>query len=165
MRSLILGEMVTSGGAVSIFAGNIRNAGTISANALSVDEFGRVQLIAKSNVEIEADGQVSANGTDGGAVHIESLTADTIVRGNVTTEGADGIGGDIKVLGKRVGLFDAALIDASGKHGGGEVLVGGDFQGDNPNVQNAEMTVVSRDAEIRANATAAGDGGTAIVWG
>jgi hypothetical protein len=49
-------------------------------------------------------------------------------------------------------------------NGGGTVLVGGDFQGRNPDVQNAQIAYFGPQATIRVNATSAGDGGTAIVW-
>src|SRR4030095_4352317 len=41
---------------------------------------------------------------------------------------------------------------------------GGDFQGANPDVKNAERTVVSRNATIRADSRASGDGGKVVVW-
>src|SRR6185436_3514453 len=60
---------------------------------------------------------------------------------------------------------DHAEIDASGANGGGTVLVGGGFQGRNPDIQNAQIAYFGPQATIRVNATSAGDGGTAIVWG
>ncbi len=60
--------------------------------------------------------------------------------------------------------MDHAEIDASGANGGGTVLVGGDFQGRNPDVQNAQIAYFGPQATIRVNSTSAGDGGTAIVW-
>src|SRR5690606_7341490 len=69
----------------------------------------------------------------------------------------------VKVLGDKVGLFDSAKIDVSGDAGGGEVLVGGNFQGQGVE-QNAAATYVSEDAVIDASAETAGDGGRVIVW-
>ena len=86
------------------------------------------------------------------------------VSGTVTATGNDGKGGDIQVLGNQVGLIDNAQIDASGKSGGGSILIGGDYQGKNPDVKNAETTNIGKDAVIRADATEAGDGGKVIVW-
>jgi autotransporter-associated beta strand protein len=70
----------------------------------------------------------------------------------------------VKLLGREVGLVGQASVDASGRTGGGTVLVGGGFQGQNPGIQNAEATYVGADARIAADATEAGRGGTAIVW-
>ena len=53
---------------------------------------------------------------------------------------------------------------ASGNAGGGTVLVGGDFQGKNVEVQNADKTYVGADASIRADAVTSGDGGKVVVW-
>ena len=72
-------------------------------------------------------------------------------------------GGSVSILGEHVALTDA-VVDASGDAGGGSVLVGGDFQGGNPDVQNAQRTFVAADAEIRADAVTRGDGGKVIVW-
>jgi hypothetical protein len=44
------------------------------------------------------------------------------------------------------------------------VLVGGDFQGANPAVRNAQQTVLGRDAVVWADATESGDGGRVILW-
>src|SRR5207247_9165418 len=48
--------------------------------------------------------------------------------------------------------------------GGGTVLVGGDYHGANPDVQNAQQTIIGPDGIIRADASATGDGGRVIVW-
>ena len=67
------------------------------------------------------------------------------------------------VTGRRVGVFGGKL-DASGGTGRGEILLGGDYQGLNPLVRNAERTYVSQDSIISADATVAGDGGKIINW-
>ena len=75
-----------------------------------------------------------------------------------------GQGGEISLTGERVGLFDNALLDASGATGGGSVLVGGDYHGGNPDLRNAQAAYVAADAVIRADATGRGDGGKVVVW-
>ena len=47
---------------------------------------------------------------------------------------------------------------------GGEVLIGGDFQGANPAINNARQTQVGDNAVVKANANESGDGGKVIVW-
>src|SRR6185503_7712435 len=69
----------------------------------------------------------------------------------------------VKVLGKYVGLFDKASIDASGDAGGGTVLVGGNFQGKGPEA-NATATYVGAETTIKADAINDGNGGKLIVW-
>ncbi len=41
-------------------------------------------------------------------------------------------GGSVSVLGDRVGLLESAVVDVSGSTGGGTALIGGDYQGSNP---------------------------------
>ena len=50
------------------------------------------------------------------------------------------------------------------RQGGGTVLVGGDRQGLNPDIQNARATFVGNDVVIKADALGRGDGGKVIVW-
>src|SRR5690606_13405955 len=48
---------------------------------------------------------------------------------------------------------------------GGEILIGGDYQGANAAVPNAARTLVTADAKLRADATAEhGSGGRVVVW-
>jgi hypothetical protein len=71
-------------------------------------------------------------------------------------------GGHVDVLGTTVRLA-GATVDASGRTAGGTIRVGGDYQGKNPAVPNAETTSVGPGTVLRADA-AAGTGGRVIVW-
>lgn len=75
----------------------------------------------------------------------------------------DGKGGDVEILGGHVGLMAGTHIDATGMNGGGQVLVGGDFQGQG-DIQTARMTYVDEDALIEVKAHEDGNGGRAIIW-
>ena len=107
---------------------------------------------ASKDVTLDAGSITSANGPQGGQIKIQSESGTTLVSGTVTATGNDGKGGDIQILGKQVGLFDNAQIDASGKNGGGTILIGGDYQGKNPDIPNAEATSVGKDVVIKADA-------------
>ncbi|HEY9613220.1 CHAT domain-containing protein, partial [Allocoleopsis sp.] len=72
------------------------------------------------------------------------------------------IGGEVNVLGAKVGLF-GANINASGTNGGGNVRIGGDYQGKGT-IPNALRTFVSRDSVINADALNQGNGGRVIAW-
>lgn len=80
---------------------------------------------------------------------------------DVSTTVAGAKGGNASVLGEYVGV--SGTIDASGPAGGGQILVGGNFQGAGPEA-NAVRTTITPSAELRADATQAGDGGRVIVW-
>lgn len=123
------------GDAVGIFAGTLKHSGAVQARAVTAE---------------------------GGKVVLRAL-GDNLVSGTVTAVAGDK-GGQVDVLGQRVGLLAGASIDASGARGGGQVRVGGDYQGKNADVPNAQQTHVDRAATIRADAIVQGNGGRVIVW-
>jgi filamentous hemagglutinin family protein len=82
---------------------------------------------------------------------------------DVSGTGTGQTGGDVTVTGHHVGLF-GANIDASGDAGGGTVLIGGDYQGNNAAVPNAAATYMSADSTITADAIGNSNGGKVIVW-
>ena len=84
------------------------------------------------------------------------------VGGSVDASNNAGRGGDIEVLGGRVALLDADL-NASGTAGGGQINVGGDYQGIGDRLRS-ELTYVDAGSSISVDATRSGDAGTAIVW-
>ena len=92
------------------------------------------------------------------AVPVSAGTA--IASGTLNVSGD--IGGNVNILGEKVGVI-AGKINASGINGGGNVLIGGDYQGLGT-VPNALRTAVSRDSTINADAVSNGDGGRVIVW-
>lgn len=131
-----LGNIVADAGRIGIAGAIARNSGTLDASSV-VNEGGRIFLRASQDAYVEGTGLVIATGTEGGQV---------------------------EVLGNRVAVMDQAGIDVSGTNGGGRIMVGGDYQGKNPDVQNAQITYFGPEATLKANATEVGDGGTVIVW-
>ncbi len=67
---------------------------------------------------------------------------------------------EVRVLGEKVRLYETATIDSPG----GEVLIGGDFKGLNPDVRNARAVRVDPGACINIDGTEGKDGGKAIIW-
>ena len=124
------------GNAVGIFAGTLRHSGEIQATTASL-EGGTVVLKAAGDALVLEDAKITATGTKGGKVD---------------------------VLGNRVALADQASIDVSGARGGGSIRIGGDYQGKNPDLPNAQMVYVGVDTRLKADATESGDGGRVIVW-
>lgn len=76
----------------------------------------------------------------------------------------DSLGGHAVILGDVVALVGDARVDVSGDHGGGSLLVGGDYMGRNAAVQNARFTSVDAGVILKANAELAGGGGKVVVW-
>ena len=158
-----LGDVVTNGGAAAIFAGSIRQSGHINATGFEVGADGQIRLVAKDSVEVAAQATLTADGHDGGDISVISQNGTTSIYGDVSATGSTGRGGHIEILGERVGLAGDVSIQASGNTDGGEVLVGGDFQGGNE-VQTAEQTFIGRNVTIEANAGEQGEGGKVIAW-
>lgn len=98
----------------------------------------------------------------GGRVLLSAGAGATEVGGTIRATGSTG--GRIEALGAAVTVQATATLDASGSYGGGTILVGGDYQGRNPGVQNASNTKVAAGAQLKADAGARGDGGKVIVW-
>jgi hypothetical protein len=135
-----LGTITAEAGRIGIAGVIVRNSGQINASSV-VSEGGRVFLKASQDAYVDGNGRIVTTGTKGGSV---------------------------EVLGNRVAVMDNAQIDASGtgntNAGGGKILVGGDYQGKNPDVQNANVTFFGPNATLKADAGKVGDGGTVIVW-
>jgi hypothetical protein len=140
------------------------------ADSLEVESDGDLKIVGSLQVgryfqanakTIEVAGSIVV---PSGVVRLLSTTA-TLVTGTIdVAAGEGGVGGRAEILGPVVALLESAEVNASGALGGGVVLVGGDFQGHNPNVPNAQHTFVSASSELRVDALASGQGGRVIVW-
>ncbi|MGZ5573527.1 MAG: beta strand repeat-containing protein, partial [Methylobacter sp.] len=162
-----LGQLLTEGGAINVFAGTIKHSGEINADSVEVDKQGNIRLVAQQDITLDADSKISANNSQGdaGAIHIDSKTGTTLVQGAIEAQATQtGKGGKVELLGEQVEVLDQARIDASGKNGGGQVLIGGDFQGKNLAIHNAKTTFIDQNTTIKADARTNGDGGKVIVW-
>nr|WP_236589444.1 filamentous hemagglutinin N-terminal domain-containing protein [Ramlibacter aurantiacus] len=157
---LNLGQLLADNGAVRAFAASVRHEGTIRADRLVQGADGRIVLAASGDLSLSPQSVLSATG--GGAVHLQA-GGTTRVAGLVDVRGLAGPGGEVQVLGTRVALEPGALLDASGSSGG-RILVGGDYQGANPEVANAQRVSVAEGAVLRADADVQGNGGRIIVW-
>ena len=133
-RAVNLGTL--SGDAVAMFAGTLKHSGLIQASAVS-QEGGRVVLKAQELAEV------------GGTTRAERL---------------ERLGGLFHATARETVVTAAAVIDVSGAAGGGEALIGGGWQGHDARLANATYTRVDTGAQIRADATDSGDGGTVVVW-
>jgi filamentous hemagglutinin family protein len=149
--------------------GDILNTGVVAALQRSLDgqkETGGSIMMTARNVTSDLGSVITAAGRDGGGTVQLRSGYTTELRGEISVVGASesAKGGVVQLLGERVGLLDQAKVDASGGSGGGEVLVGGDYLGKNPNVPNANAVVLAPDGKILADATSNGDGGKVILW-
>ncbi|MCP4275159.1 MAG: hypothetical protein GY779_02265, partial [Gammaproteobacteria bacterium] len=126
-------------GQVVVLGENVTHTGSIHASS-ELQRAGQIELHAQNTTELRENAVISAQATQ------------------------SGVGGEIKLLGKNLGLFDTAKVNASGANGGGEILIGGDRQGLNPSVRNAEFIYLGEEASVNADASGAGDGGKVITF-
>lgn len=112
----------------------------------------------------EASTQMSSVSSTGSVaarnVHLESTGAMT-VDGTIDTSSMHAAGGDVRVLGENVHV--AANIDTRGATHGGDVLLGGNWQGGGDE-RRATNTTVTSDAVINTSGVGAGSAGTPVVW-
>ena len=138
-QAINVGQLIAQGGSIGIYAGLVRQAGTVNANSASVDERGRIFLRGSQS---------------------------TILGKNSVTSATNSVGhgGEIIVTAPEIKIEANASVDASGQTGGGTILIGGDAHGANPNIPNAKNTRVAAGAKLKADALASGDGGKVVVW-
>ncbi|ENN7403803.1 filamentous hemagglutinin N-terminal domain-containing protein, partial [Escherichia coli] len=101
------------------------------------------------------DGNIVLDGGDSGVVHLS---------GTLHADNAAGSGGKVVVEGKNILLDKGSSISATGSQGGGEVYVGGGWQGKDSHIKNADRVVMQEGSHIDVSATQKGDGGTAVLW-
>jgi len=130
--------LLTAGAAQDLAATVINHTGVIEAQSLGAGRDGTVVLLGEQGTV-----------TVGGLIDVSS---------------AAGKGGKAVVTGERVLLDDGAHVDARGATGGGEIYVGGGWQGQDPAIKQASATVIGAGAVLDASATTRGDGGTIVAW-
>ncbi|MEW5756487.1 MAG: filamentous hemagglutinin N-terminal domain-containing protein [Pseudomonadota bacterium] len=145
---------------------DVVSSGSIDVSTTSSDQgVGRIVLLGDN---VTSSGVIKADAAHGNAGEVELHAHDTaqLTHNSVTSarSASEGNGGIVKVLGDKVGLFDQSAVDASGANGGGQVLIGGDQQGMNPLVRNANFIYLSNQSQIDANALDHGDGGKIITF-
>jgi filamentous hemagglutinin family protein len=163
-EALNLGSVLVAGGRIDIQAAIVNQQGIVRADAIGQGAAGEVRLRASQSLDIAAGSVTSANGASGGQVLLDGGAGTALVAGNVAATASAGVGGDVRLTGRHVGVLDGGSIDASGALGGGEILVGGGAHGMDTSVANAEATYIAPTASLAADAIQRGDGGRVIVW-
>lgn len=109
------------------------------------------------SLAITNTGQVKGPG-----INVQASSGTASISGKLDASNAAGKGGAINITAPQV-VVDHATIDASGRTGGGSILVGGDAHGQGT-LPNAQQTSVSAGSMLTADATKQGDGGKVVVW-
>jgi filamentous hemagglutinin family protein len=134
-RAINLGRI--EGNAVGLFASQLRHSGHIEATTATL-EGGRVILRAQ-----------------------DTLTVTGVI--NAIGSGSTARGGTITLEANQVAL-QGANLNASGTTGGGEIKIGGGWQGNDASMRNSLRTYVDGSTTINASALQSGNGGTVVVW-
>ncbi len=171
---------VRDAGLAAFVSPTVKNHGVINAklgkvtlaagDEATVDLYGDglVELAAGKNLTdalVENTGAINA---EGGIVTLTASGAKDIVNTVINTSGIINVA-SVTAEGGRIVLEGAntqvsGTLDASGKTGGGTILVGGDYQGKGT-TKTANKTTITKTAKIKANATGeTGKGGKVIVW-
>lgn len=171
------GEIISEKGTVGIGGGEIllQQAGKERV-FVSLEKEGSVSntgMIDAAQVELKAcggnlhslavnhEGYIHASCIEerNGNVYLQAEQGKTRVSGEIVSEG------DVHLLGSTVLVGKQALIDVSKSGKAGEILIGGDYQGSNPEIPNAKWTFVGRDVQLKSNGLGEGDAGKIIIWG
>ena len=174
------GNLTTAnGGTVALIAAKIVNTGHITApqgqvlmaagSAVTLDLGGPVKIQVDEgtlNTLIEQGGGVRA---DGGLVYLTAKAAGELASSVINHSGiteASSLtekGGQIVLEADKIQLAEGSRLAATGATGGGEVLVGGGWQGSGT-IRHATTVTMAQSATVDVSATRIGDGGTAVLW-
>ncbi|HCL1641398.1 TPA: filamentous hemagglutinin N-terminal domain-containing protein, partial [Salmonella enterica subsp. enterica serovar 4,[5],12:i:-] len=173
---LAAGKTVTlqldNGGLTSVSVdGGVVNALVDNRGLISASN-GQVYLTAKGrdmllNTVVNNSGTIEAKGLEsrGGEIVLNGGDSGVVSQsGQLLADSHAGPGGKITVEGQNIHLAANSLTSATGKTGGGEVYVGGGWQGKDGRIRNASKVVMDRTATVDVSATGAGNGGTAVLW-
>ncbi|MEC4854020.1 MAG: filamentous hemagglutinin N-terminal domain-containing protein, partial [Jaaginema sp. PMC 1079.18] len=182
--SLVAGSVVNTG-TLSAPGGNITIAAVPGSNRVQISQKGMILNLEPVNPGMGANGITPASlpelltgGTESSAntVQVNDDGSILLTQSNTTVPSGPGVaitsgtlntassqtGGNIAVLGDRVGLINAQ-IDASGQLGGGNIFIGGEYQGGGE-LPTASQTYIDSNSTLNADAVTSGDGGQVIVW-
>ena len=168
----------TKSGVISANGGRVEL--TAAAARAVVDSVINTRGVIRANSIGHRNGLIVLNAATGGSKPAGAPAQTIKLAGTISAAGRHRgtTGGTVVVSGEHIKLANAK-IDASGRRGGGKVLIGGDWGGGHPNttlVSNASAklenftiataTTVSVDARstINASATGRGSGGKVVLW-
>ena len=158
-----LGQILATGnvgGNVTLSAGSLFNTGLMDVSG-NVGAGGAVDIVVQDSYVEATAGQIRADGvTAGGSVSVQGRRI--FSSGTLTARASQGVGGALTLTAADMDLV-AAQLDASGATGGGQVRLGGDYQGGGT-LAHANTLDISSATVIRADAITSGSGGRIIMW-
>jgi len=148
------GKIEAAGGAVEISLHAAKKAIKMVVNTDGITPANEIEEI-DGVIHLVNTGALLAN-----TVHVDGSRID--VQGTIDVSSENAQGGTVHLLGDQIQLR-GVKINASGALGGGNVLVGGDYQGKGE-LHAAQNTVMDGASQINADAYLMGNGGKVILW-
>lgn len=176
----VIATSPVQGGALKVQASEVLNVNA-NINLVSAQRGGQVEFMARqvsiADTVINVDGDVQGGNVQVQATNVQNtnpfedpfnppsipLTVALTGLTTVNSRSRNGQGGNATILGDYISLDGNTTINVSGALGGGNVLVGGDWQGSNGTYQ-ATTVYMAQNVTIDASATDNGNGGKVVLW-
>ncbi|WP_175426438.1 MBG domain-containing protein [Azospirillum brasilense] len=144
----------------------VRNSGKIAADGGSVQlSAAAAKDMARQTINLSGTVEARTVGGRSGDILLAGGDGEVEISGTAAATALDvggGTGGTVTATGRTVAL-KGAVLDTSGKHGGGTVRVGGGREGKGT-LPRADTVTVDSKSRIKADAAVAGKGGDVVVW-
>ncbi len=139
-------------------AGIIENSGTITGKSITLKARNNPYTLA-----IRHTGIIDATEIDMGknAICLVAENSRLLIEENAQIKGANA---HVELIGHEVYLKNETMVDVSSIDGGGDVYVGGGFQGKTPELSNSQITYMGEEAKILADGLGESSGGTIVLW-
>ncbi|HEY1922183.1 MAG TPA: MBG domain-containing protein [Tepidisphaeraceae bacterium] len=121
-----------------------------NAFALAINNTGVIRATGVQNV----NGHIYLTGGATGAVNNSGM---------LNASSSSGTGGEIVVTGENITIAGQSSILATGENGGGEILIGGSWEGADAGIGEALSTTIDSGAVLDASAIQSGNGGTIVA--
>lgn len=154
---------INAGGKAVIIGAGVSNVGQIGATNVEITATGsNPYAVAINNTgSIRANNQLT---NEGGRLVLRANRGSVNNSGTLDVSSSTGKAGEVVVTTKdNVNLLPGSMINAQGKTQGGNVYVGGGYQGADRSIQNAANTTVSQGSTIDISSSNS-KAGTAIMW-
>ncbi len=149
-----LGSIQADGGEVQMHLPTAKRA---------IHEIVNKEGIERGEVFVKENGEIFLVSSSSILAQKVSLEASTLsVDGNIDASNQLGKGGEIRLAGADISIR-GAKIDSSGFLGGGDVFIGGEYQGGG-SMPYASKVSMDSDSYILANAIEEGNGGKIVLW-
>lgn len=176
----VIATSPVQGGTLKVQATQSLNVGA-NIDVSSAQRGGQVKIsgaqVTVANSTINADGDIqggnvglaAANDQQDNPINdpdnLPTLPTTLAVSGltGISSRSRRGLGGNATLTGDHIILDGNTTINVSGVLGGGNILVGGDWQGSNGTYQ-ATTVLMNQGVTIDASATENGNGGKVVLW-